>query len=41
MWGGSVNRSHEPMHKNRIKGTADQGERVQSREALVVKDQVV
>ncbi|EXF92567.1 hypothetical protein HK44_025260 [Pseudomonas fluorescens HK44] len=41
MWGGSVNRSHEPMYKNRIKGAADQGERAQNREALVVKDQAV
>jgi hypothetical protein len=27
------------MYKNRIKGEADQGERAQNREALVVKDQ--
>jgi hypothetical protein len=36
-----VNRSHEPMYKNRIKGKADQGERAQNREAFVVKDQAV
>ncbi|MDR6924625.1 hypothetical protein J2Y56_000655 [Pseudomonas sp. BE134] len=34
-----MNRSHEPMYKNRMKGEADQGERAQNREALVVKDQ--
>ncbi|MDH4581538.1 hypothetical protein E8F20_23690 [Pseudomonas sp. BN415] len=37
MWGGSVERSREPMNKNRIQGDADQGERAKSREALVVK----
>ncbi|CAP41376.1 hypothetical protein Bpet1044 [Bordetella petrii] len=31
----SVNR--EPMNKNRIRGTAEQGERARSREALVAK----
>lgn len=31
----SVNR--EPMNKNRIRGTAEQGERAKSREALVAK----
>jgi hypothetical protein len=31
----SVNR--EPMEKNRIEGTAEQGERARSREALVAK----
>ena len=34
-----MNRSHEPMYKNRIKGEADQGQRARNREALVVKDQ--
>jgi hypothetical protein len=29
------------MDKNRIQGEADQGERAQNREALVVKDQAV
>jgi len=29
------------MYKNRIKGAADQGERAQNREALMVKDQAV
>ena len=38
-WGGSVDRNCEPMDKNRIEGEADQGERANSREALVVKDQ--
>jgi len=31
----SINR--EPMNKNRIRGTAEQGERAKSREALVAK----
>jgi len=30
--------NHEPMDKNRIEGVADQGERAQYREALVVKE---
>ena len=38
-WEGSVERTCEPMDKNRIKGGADQGERARNREALVVKDQ--
>ena len=37
MWGGSVERSYEPMNKNRIEGTAEQGERAEDREALVIK----
>ena len=32
-----MERSREPMNKNRIEGDADQGERAKSREALVVK----
>jgi hypothetical protein len=38
-WGGSVERSCGPMNKNRIEGGVDQGERAESRKALVVKDQ--
>jgi hypothetical protein len=38
-WEGSVERTCEPMYKNRIEGAADQGERAKNREALVVKDQ--
>ena len=30
--------SHEPMDKNHIEGVADQGERANDREALVVKE---
>lgn len=37
MWGGSVERNHGPMDKNRIEGGADQGERARDREALVIK----
>lgn len=37
MWEGSVDRSCEPMDKNRIEGEAEQGERAKSREALVIK----
>ena len=37
VWGGSVERSCEPMNKNRIQGAAEQGERANNREALVVK----
>jgi hypothetical protein len=37
MWGGSVERSCEPMNKNRIEGVAEQGERAKNREALVIK----
>jgi hypothetical protein len=29
------------MYKNRIEGSADQGERAMNRKALVVKDQVL
>ena len=36
-----MERSREPMDKNRIEGGADQGERAINREALVVKDQVL
>jgi hypothetical protein len=32
-----VERSCEPMNKNRIEGAADQGERAINREALVTK----
>jgi len=32
-----VERSCEPMNKNRIEGAAEQGERAMNREALVVK----
>ena len=37
MWEGSVERSCEPMNKNRIEGAAEQGERAENREALVIK----
>lgn len=37
MWGGSVERSCGLMNKNRIEGVADQGERANNREALVIK----
>ena len=37
MWEGSVERSCEPMDKNRIEGAAEQGERAMNREALVIK----
>lgn len=37
MWEGSVERSCEPMNKNRIEGGAEQGERAMNREALVIK----
>ena len=37
MWEGSVERSCEPMNKNRIEGAAKQGERAKDREALVIK----
>lgn len=32
-----MERSCEPMNKNRIEGTAEQGERACNREALVIK----
>jgi hypothetical protein len=32
-----VERSCEPMNKNRIEGAAEQGERATNREALVIK----
>jgi len=32
-----VERSCEPMNKNRIEGAAEQGERAMNREALVIK----
>ena len=38
-WGGSVERTHEPMNKNRIRGAAEQGERATVCEAFVVKAQ--
>jgi len=37
MWEGSAERNCEPMNKNRIEGTAEQGERAQNLEALVIK----
>ena len=37
VWGGSVERSCEPMNKSRIEGAAEQGERAMNREALVIK----
>jgi len=40
MWGGSVERSCEPMNKNWIEGAAKQGERAIYREALVIKAMV-
>ncbi|MDT0619971.1 hypothetical protein RM531_15995, partial [Salinisphaera sp. P385] len=36
-WGGSVERSCEPMDKNRIQGAAEQGEWARNHEALVTK----
>ena len=39
MWGGSVERNCEPMDKNRIEGGAEQGERAENREALVIEAQ--
>jgi hypothetical protein len=39
VWGGSVERSCEPMDKNRIEGAAEQGERARNRKALVIKAQ--
>jgi len=41
MWGGSVKRSCEPVNKNRVEGTAKQGERATNREALVIKAKAV
>ena len=32
-----MERSCEPMNKNRIEGAAEQGERARNREALVIK----
>ena len=32
-----MERSREPMNKNRIEGVAEQGERATNREALVIK----
>ena len=37
VWEGSVERSCEPMNKNRIEGATEQGERANYREALVIK----
>jgi hypothetical protein len=37
VWEGSVERSCEPMNKNRIEGVAEQGERARNRKALVIK----
>jgi len=37
LWGGGVDRSCEPMDKNRIQGVAEQGEPAKNREALVIK----
>jgi hypothetical protein len=39
VWEGSVERSCEPMNKNRIEGGAEQGERAMNRKALVIKAQ--
>jgi hypothetical protein len=39
VWEGSVERTHEPMNKNRIRGAAEQGERATVCEAFVVKAQ--
>ena len=39
-WGGSVERNCDLMDKNRIEGTAEQGERAENRKALVAKAQV-
>ena len=35
-----MERSCEPMNKNRLEGGADQGERASIRKALVIKGQV-
>ncbi|MDP2110198.1 MAG: hypothetical protein Q8N48_01875 [Thiobacillus sp.] len=35
VWRGSVERSCEPMNKNRVEGVAEQGKRAINREALV------
>jgi len=37
VWEGSVERSREPMNKNRIEGGAEQGEQAKDCEALVIK----
>ena len=37
-WGGSVERSREPMYKNQIRGVANQDERASHREVVVVKE---
>jgi hypothetical protein len=39
MWGGTVERIHGPMNKNRLSGAADQGERARNREALLTKEE--
>ena len=39
MWEGSVERTREPMDKNRIEGGAEQGEQARDCKALVVKVQ--
>jgi hypothetical protein len=39
LWEGSVEQSRRPTNRNRIGGVADQGERANSRKALMVKDQ--
>ena len=39
VWGGSVERSREPMDKNRIQGVPDQGEWATDHEAFVVKEE--
>ena len=36
-----MDRNREPMNKNRIEGSADQGEQAKNRKALVVKDQAL
>jgi hypothetical protein len=36
-----VERNRGPTNRNRIEGTADQGERAKNRKALMVNDQAV
>ncbi len=38
LWGGSVERNCEPMNKNRIGGTTEQGERAYAREGGTGRD---
>jgi len=39
LWEGSGERKHGPMHKNRMRGDAERGERAANREAPMVKAQ--